>query len=110
MATAKTVSEFDKAFGPFLALNKLALDNTAKLVEMNLDVARRYAELSLTNAREAAELKDPAAIQAFVSKQPEAFKALAETVSTDAQATVKLGMSYLEEAGKVVAANLKKAA
>ena len=110
MAAAKSVNEFEKAFEPVKALNKLALDNAAKLVEMNLNVAKRYADLTLANAREVAELKDPAAVQAYVAKQPEAFKALADDAAADAQVVVKLGMAYFEEAGKVVAANVKKAA
>ena len=110
MATAKTVSELDKTFEPLRALNKLALDNTAKLMEMNLDIARRYADLMLGNVRELVELKDPAAVQAFVARQPESLKAFADSTRADAEAAVKLGMNYLEEAGKLVSENVRKAA
>jgi phasin family protein len=111
MATTKSpISELDKTLEPVRALNKLALDNAAKVIEMNFDVARRYADLTLSSMREVFELKDPAAVQAYVAKQPEAMKAFAESARADAEAAVKLGMSYFEEAGKLVAASTKKAA
>ena len=110
MASTKTVSDLNNAFEPVRALNKLALDNTAKLVEMNLAVAKRFADTALAGAREVMELKDPAAVQAYMAKQPEALKAFADDARADAEAAVKLGMAYFEEAGKVVAANVKKAA
>ena len=45
-----------------------------------------------------------------MAKQPEAIKTFADSARADAEAAVKLGMSYIEEAGKLVAANTKKAA
>jgi phasin family protein len=110
MATAKTLPEVDKVLEPVRAFNQLALDNCAKLVEMNLDIAKRYTELTLANVRELVELKDPAAVQAYVAKQPEAIKSFADTARADAEAALKLSMSYFEEAGKLVASNAKKAA
>ncbi len=110
MATAKSLPEFDKVFEPVRAFNKLTLDNAAKMLEMNLDVAKRYTDLALANAREIVELKDPAAVQAYVAKQPEAFKAFADTARADAEAAVKLSVSYFEAAGKLVSDSAKKAA
>ena len=110
MATTKTVTEMEKTFEPMRALNQLALDNAAKLMEMNLNIARRYADLMLGNVREMVELKDPAAVQAFVAKQPESMKAFADSTRADAEAAVKLSMTYFEEAGKLVTENVKKAA
>ena len=53
MATTKSpISELDKTLEPVRALNKLALDNAAKVIEMNFDVARRYADLTLSSMRE----------------------------------------------------------
>jgi phasin family protein len=110
MATAKTLPEVDKVLEPVRAFNQLALDNCAKMVEMNLDIAKRYTEMTLPNERELVELKDPAAVQAYVAKQPEAIKSFADTARADAEAALKLSMSYFEEAGKLVASNAKKAA
>ena len=107
MATAKNTVEMEKVFEPVRALHMLALENTAKLVEMNLAFARRYADTALANAREMIELKDPAAVQAFLAKQPEAMKTFADETRADAEAALKMGMSYFEEAGKVVSSNAK---
>ena len=85
MATTKSVSDIDKVFEPVRALNKLTLDNTAKLVELNLAVAKRFADATLANVREAVELKDPAAVQAYLAKQPEAMKALADEARAPCQ-------------------------
>lgn len=115
MATQKTTSEksfadIEKTFEPMRALNQLALDNAAKLMEMNLDVAKRYSNMMLSSAREMIELKDPAALQAFVAKQPEAIKSFTDVARADAEAAVKLGMTYFEQAGKLVSESAKKAA
>ena len=110
MATAKNLPEFEQALEPVRAFNQLALDGCAKMVEMNLTIAKRYSDMTLANVRELVELKDPAAMQAYVAKQPEAMKAFADTARADAEAALKLSMNYFEEAGKLVAANSKKAA
>ena len=102
--------DMEAALAPMKALNTLALENTAKVVEMQFAAARKYADLALANAREVAELKDPAAVQAYVAKQPEALKALAEGATADAQEIANMGVAYLQEAGKVVADSVKKAA
>jgi len=109
-AAKKPVLEIEAALAPVQALNKLALDNAAKLFEMNFSAAKRVAEITLANAREMAEIKDPAAAQAFFAKQPETMKAFAEEAAADAQSVVKLGMEWSEEAGKLVADSVKKAA
>lgn len=109
MAT-KALPDVDKALEPVRAFNKLTLDNAAKMMEMNLSITKRYADLALANARELVELKDPAAVQAYVARQPEAIKAIADTARADAEAAVKLSMSYFEAAGKLVSESTKKAA
>ena len=110
MAKSNATPDLNTFFEPAKALNQLALDNAAKLFEMNVSVAKRFADMTFASVREASELKDSAAVQAFVAKQPEAFKAIAEESASDAQSVVKMGMEYMQEAGKVVAANAKKAA
>jgi len=112
MATKAKAPEFniEAVFAPVKALNELALANTAKVVDMQFAAARKYADMALANVREMAELNDPAAVQAYVAKQPEAMKALAEGMAADAQEITKLGVAYVQEAGKVVAESVKKAA
>ena len=100
----------EAAFAPVKALNTLVLENTAKVVELQFAAARKYADLALASTREVSELKDAEAFQAYVAKQPEAMKHLAEDMAADAQEMTKLGMSYVQEAGKVVAESVKKAA
>ena len=107
--TTKNLPEVDKLFEPMRAFNKLALESAAKAVEMNLDVARRYTDLALANAREMVEIKDPAALQAYVAKQPEAMKSFAVSARADAEAAVKLSVSYFEAAGKLVTDSAKEA-
>ncbi len=102
MANAKSLPEADKVFAPVRAFNQLTLDNAAKLVQMNFDVARRYTDIALANAREFVEIKDAEALQAYVAKQPEAMKSFADTARADAEAAVKLSVSYFEAAGKLV--------
>ena len=113
MATTKTTSataELDKAFEPVRAFNQLTLEKAAQLVEMNIEAMRRYTDLALANARELVDLRDPAALQAYFAKQPEAIKAFTETAKADAEAAVKLGLAYVEEAGQLVAKGANGAA
>lgn len=110
MAKSSATPDLNTILEPAKALNQLALDNAAKLFEMNFSMAKRFADMTMATAREVTELKDPAAVQAYVAKQPEALRAMADESAADAQAVVKMGMDYFQEAGKVVSANVKKAA
>ena len=102
MAKSTPTADMNTFFEPAKALNQLALDNAAKLFEMNVAVAKQFADMTFSSAREVTELKDPAAMQAFVAKQPEALKAMAEESAANAQVVMKMGMDYVQQASKVM--------
>lgn len=104
----------DKVFGPARELNRLALRNMEKLVDIQIASMKSFSKLGLDSMKAALDVNDVAGLQDYTSKQREIAQEVMKMITDDAKAVAELGNVYFADARKMfqdgVAAATKKAA
>jgi phasin family protein len=108
------VEQTKKAFVPAQELSRLVVDNTEKLVALQLASLQSYFTLAFSQLKAALEVDDAEAFQKYIAKQNELVKSVGEQFAADAQKVVKLGSDLSAKALKLgqesVEAGTQKAA
>ncbi|MDH3637559.1 MAG: TIGR01841 family phasin [Gammaproteobacteria bacterium] len=99
----------EKMLAPVVALNKIALAKTEKLVDLQIAAVRKYAEVALASWKDALTAKDPAELQKYVVGQGEVAKDVVENILKDAKTVAELGQETAQEVQKLMSENLAKA-
>ena len=92
----------EKFMAPAKEFNKLALENTEKLVNMQIASMQSYTMLGLENWKSALEVTDVASLQEYAGKQREMAQVMTRKLAEDAKAVAELGNGYFAEARKIV--------
>jgi phasin family protein len=95
------VEQTKKAFAPAQELNQLVIDNTEKLVALQLASVQNYFTLAFSQLKAALEVDDAEALQKYIVKQNELVKSVGERFANDAQKVVELGRDLSAKALKL---------
>ncbi len=109
MITSKAIPSFDEFSAPVVALNKVALSYTEKLIDFNLSVMRKQADMALTGWREALAVKDADAAKSYLTHQTEVARNVVEGYVADAKTVTHLNQEVAEDVRKVVEESIAKA-
>jgi phasin family protein len=92
------VEQTNKALAPMQELNRSVVDNTEKLVALQISSVQSYYALGFTLLRAALEVKDAETFQAYIAKQNELVKSASEKFAGDAKAVTELGRDFSAKA------------
>ena len=109
MIAKQTIPSFEEFVAPVVALNKIALSYTEKLVELNLTVLRKQADVAMAGWRGALEVKDVAEVKDYLTQQGEVARGVVEGYVADAKVVTQLNQEVAEEVRKVVDESITKA-
>lgn len=93
--------DVEKFFAPSKALASLAINNTERLVALNIELFTKYSALTLDNAKEALTIADLDGATAYMKKQPEVANNVVESLVADAQVVADLSKEYSENVQKL---------
>ena len=110
MIAKQTVPSFEELVAPVVALNKIAVGYTEKLIELNLTLLRKQADVAMAGWRSALEVKDPAEVKDYLAQQSEAAREVVEGYVADAKVVTQLNQDVAEEVRKVVDESITKVA
>ena len=103
-------ASFEELAAPAVAINKIAIGYTEKLVEMNMAVLRKQSEVALAGWRAALSVKDAAEAKDYLTAQGEVARELVEGYVADAKAVSAISQEAANDVRKVVTEGLEKAA
>ena len=109
MIDKQIVAAFEESTAPMVALNKIALSYTEKLIEMNLSIMRKQADLALAGWREALAVKDADAVKEYLTNQGEVARNVVEGYVADAKAVTELNQEVANDVRQVVEDSIAKA-
>jgi phasin family protein len=88
------VEQSNKILAPVQELNRSVVDNTEKLVALQISSVQSYYALGFSLLRAALEVKDAETLQAYIAKQNELIKSASEKFVGDAKAVAELGRDF----------------
>lgn len=100
--------DVEKFFAPSKALASLAINNTERLVALNIELFTKYNKLAMDNAKEALTVADMEGAKAYLEKQSEVANNVVESLVADAQVVADLGKEYSENVQKVITEEVNK--
>lgn len=109
MITKQMIPAFNEMVAPVVALNKIGLSYTEKLVDFNLSMLRKQADLALTGWRQALAVKDADTAKEYLTHQSEVARDVVEGYVADAKVVTQLGQEVAEDVRKVVEESISKA-
>ena len=109
MIAKQMIPAFDEMVAPVVALSKIGLGYTEKLVDFNLSVLRKQADMALTGWREALAVKDADAAKEYLTHQGEVARDVVEGYVADAKAVTQMSQEVAEDVRKVVEGSIAKA-
>lgn len=92
------VEQTKKALSPVQELSRLVIDNTEKLVALQLASMQSYFTLGFSQLKAALEVKDAEAFQKYIAKQDELVKSASERFADDAKTVAELGRYFSAKA------------
>jgi phasin family protein len=101
------VEQTNKAFAPVQELNRSVVDNTEKLVALQISSVQSYYSLGFSLLRAALEVKDAETLQAYIAKQNELVKSAGEKFVGDAKAVAELGRDFSAKAQELSEESVK---
>ncbi len=107
--TKLTVATFEDVLAPVVEINKIALNYTEKLVELNLAVLRKQTDVALAGWRAALSVKDAAEAKDYLAAQGEVASGLVEEYVADVKAVSQMNQEVAEDVRKVVTESIEKA-
>jgi phasin family protein len=95
------VEQTKKALAPAQELSRLVVDNTEKLVALQLASLQSYVALAFSQLKEALEVDDAETFQKYIAKQNELVKSVGERFAGDTMTVVELGRDLSAKALKL---------
>ncbi len=93
---------------PAVALSKLALNTTERVVNLQFDAARKYTNVALASWKQALEVKDLPGVQKYLTAQGEVLKETSGDLLNDAKAVAEIGKEGIREAQTLITGNVAK--
>ena len=109
MDTPNMIEEAEKVFAPVRELNKLAMENLEKLIELQLASIKTYSDLSIAQLQAAADAKNIEDVNALIARQQEVAQTVAEKLAGDTKAVMELGNSYASKLEGIAKESVKQA-
>jgi phasin family protein len=109
MTNVDYTKQFEEALAPVKALNKLALENVERAVDLNLESLRKYADVVLDSWKDALAVTDMKSGQEYLAKQGQVAQDVVKNLAEDAKAAAELGQEYARDLQKVVTDSVAKA-
>lgn len=101
---------FEEIFAPAVEINKIALNYTEKLVEMNLAVMRKQADVAMATWRSALSVTDATEAQNYLAAQTDVARELVEGYVADAQTVSAISQEAADDVRKIVTEGMEKVA
>ena len=95
-------AQAEKLIRPVREIHAAAVDQTGKLVKMQISALQSYAEFAITHWRAALEVKDPDSMKDFAVKHREFVETVAEKAARDARSVIELGNDCTAAVQKVL--------
>ena len=109
METPAMMKEAEKVFAPVRELNKLALGNLEKLVELQLASIKSYTDLTLAQLQAAADAKDIEDVRALIARQQEIAQTVADKLAADTKNVMELGNNYVSQVQSIAKESAEQA-
>ena len=109
MIDKQIVAAFEESAAPMIALNKIALSYTEKLIELNLSGLRKQADAAFAGWREALAVKDADAVKEYLARQGGAARDVIGGYVADAKAVAELNQEVANDVRKMVEESITKA-
>jgi phasin family protein len=103
------VAAFEDVVAPVVAINKIFLGYTEKLVELNLATMRKQADAVLAGWQGALAVKDANGAKDYLTAQSEAARVLVEGYAADAKVVSQINQEVANDVRKVVTEGMEKA-
>lgn len=110
MFTNQTVASVEEFVAPIVALNKIALSYTEKLVELNLSVLRKQADVAIAGWKEVLAVKDAEQVKEYLTHQGKVARNVVDGLVDDAKAVTQLNQDVANDVRKVVEESFNKVA
>lgn len=88
-------------------LNKLAVENFEKVVNVQISALRSCADLGVQQLKDLTEVKDPKALQNYVKNQSAAVQKLSQNLLADTKTVAELGVNFNQQAQKIAQDSLR---
>ena len=98
------------AFTPAKALTQLALDNTDKLLEINIAATQANAQVWLSACKSALDIKDAESAKAYFDAQRGEAEQIAKRTQENAAIVIDMVRTFTTEAQKVMTASYRSSA
>jgi phasin family protein len=109
MIAKQTVPSLEDFAAPVVALNRIALSYTEKLVELNLAVLRKQADVTLAAWREALAVKDADQANDYFTRQGEVASDVVKGYVANVRAITDLNQEVAKDVREVVEESVGKA-
>ena len=109
MAKSAQSKQIEDTLAPFVAYNKLAIDAAEKALSLQVASVQKLAKLSFDNWNAIFNIQSAEDVKAYADKQQVVAKEVADIVTADVHVLGELNKTFLEDSGKLVEANVKKA-
>lgn len=96
------IEQYETLVTPAAKLNKLAVANLEKLMNLELASLQFYVDLALGRLKAAAEISDVKSLQAFFADQVQVANTVRQKVLEDSKTLTKLGTETKAEFDKLV--------
>ena len=93
--------QMEKYVAPVRELNKLAIANVEKLVEMQLQRLQENAKIGVDQMKSAAEISDVEAFKEYMTGCTELARKLSEQAVEDVRTVFEMGNAYSTEAQRI---------
>ena len=88
------VEQTKNVLAPVQELNRLVVDNTEKLVALQLASVQSYMALGFSQLKAALEVNDEEAFQKYIAKQNDLIKNISDRFAGDAKAVAELSSDF----------------
>lgn len=104
MKTEAFAETAERIMAPVREMNAAAVDNTEKLVELQVSAFENYSKLALEHWREALAVKDVDGMKDFLAKHRAYVETVTGKAAKDASTMMELGNDYVAEVQKILKA------
>lgn len=104
-AALRPIGDAGQRTRPARRLGELAVEHTAKLIQLQLDTTRFYTDMGLGQLRASVSIHDTESMQQYLASQSAVVESILSRMSEDMQAMVDIGQSFASGASSIVPAN-----
>jgi phasin family protein len=108
MKNQAITAQAEEMMVPVREMGELALDNTEKLVKLQVTAFTNYAKLGIAHWRAALAVRDADGAKEFMTKHRAYVETVTEKAAKDANAVMELGNDYVAEVQRVLKVSAEK--